>query len=153
MDTNQFETTEILLACLQERCELLEALKILAEAQAIAAGQTEVDATLGLLGRKQALLDELAAVQQKLQPYIVDDPEQRSWSTPQRRRQCQQLAERGQRLLQATMQLEQQALAQMISRRNAVAAQLQDGRDSILAHTAYMADSLLDSGTLDIGDL
>lgn len=153
MDTDQFAATETLLACLQERCELLEALKILAEAQAVAAGQTEIDATLGLLGRKQALLDELAVVQQKLQPYMADDPDQRRWSTPERRRQCQQLAQQGQRLLQATMQLEQQALEQMTSRRNAVAAQLQDGRDSILAHTAYMADSLLDSGTLDIGDL
>lgn len=153
MNANKFEYTETLLACLQERCELLEALKVLADAQALAASQTEIDTTLGLLGRKQSLLDELAAVQQRLQPYMGDDPEQRLWSSPDRRRHGQQLAEQGQRLLQATMHLEQQALEQMTSRRNAVAAQLQDGRDSILAHTAYMADSLLGSGALDIGDL
>ncbi len=150
---NKFEYTEALLAFLQERCELLEALKTLADAQAAAAGLTEIDTTLGLLGRKQSLLEELADVQEKLQPYMADDPEQRMWSSPERRRQCQQIAEQGQQLLKATMQLEHQALEQMTSRRDAVAAQLQDGSDSILAHTAYMADSLLGDSTLDFGDL
>ena len=41
----------------------------------------------------------------------------------------------------------------MTARRDAVAAQLQDGRDSILAQTAYLADSFLGDSALDIGDL
>ena len=151
--SSTFEYTETLHACMQARLELLDALKTLADAQVAAADNTEIDATLGLLARKQSLLEELAAVQEKLAPYMHDEPELRLWSSGHRRQQCQQLAEQGQQLLQATLQLEQGVLEQMTSRRDAVAAQLQDGRDSILAQTAYMADSLFGESALDIGDL
>ncbi|MEO8271114.1 MAG: hypothetical protein ABI557_15440, partial [Aureliella sp.] len=92
-------------------------------------------------------------IQIKLKPYFNDDPEQRVWKSAQHRQRCRRLADHGQRLLQETMQLEQQALREMTSRRDAVAAQLQDGKDSILAHTAYMADSFLGESALDISGL
>lgn len=149
----EFQYTEFLLHCMQERCDLLEALKTLAESQAVAASHAEIDLTLGLLGRKQALLEELAGVQHKLKPYFSDDPEQRVWRSAEHRQLCRRLADQCQRLHQETMQLEHEALQEMTSRRDAVAAQLQDGKDSILAHTAYMADSFLGESALDIGDL
>ena len=149
----EFQYTDLLLDCMQERCDLLEALKTLAESQANAAGHTEIDLTLGLLGRKQALLEELADVQLRLKPYFNDDPEQRVWKSAEHRQRCRRLADQCQRLLQETMQLEQDALQEMTLRRDAVAAQLQDGKDSILAHTAYMADSFLGQSALDISDL
>ncbi len=149
----EFQYTDFLLNCMQERCDLLEALKTLAESQAIAASHAEIDLTLGILGRKQALLEELADVQNKLKPYFNDDPEQRAWKSAEHRQRCRKLADQCQRLLQETMQLEHEALQEMTSRRDAVAAQLQDGKDSILAHTAYMADSFLGESALDIGDL
>lgn len=152
-DSAEFHYTDFLLECMRQRCELLAALKALAESQAMTAEQAEIDLTLGVLGRKQALFDELAEVQHKLQPYMHDDPQSRKWSSAQQRQRCRQLAEHGQRLLQETLHIEQHTLQQMTSRRDAVAAQLQDGQDSILAQTAYQADSLLESGSLDIADL
>ncbi|MCA9158388.1 MAG: hypothetical protein KDA72_08680 [Planctomycetales bacterium] len=149
----EFQYTDILLHCMQERCDLLEALKTLAESQANAASHTEIDLTLGLLGRKQGLLEELADVQLRLKPYFNDDPEQRVWKSAEHRQRCRRLADQCQRLLQETMQLEHEALQEMTLRRDAVAAQLQDGKDSILAHTAYMADSFLGQSALDISDL
>ena len=152
-NSTEFQYTDFLLQCMQVRCELLQGLKTLAESQAIAASHTEIDSTLGLLGRKQTLLEELAVVQQDMRPYFHDDPEQRVWKSAEHRQRCRQLSELGQRLLQETMHLEQEALQELTSRRDAVAAQLQNGRDSILAHSAYMADSLLGESTLDISDL
>lgn len=152
-NSTEFHYTDLLLQCMQQRCELLEALRTLAESQAMNVDQTEIDLTLSVLGRKQALFEELAEVQQKLQPYLQDDPESRLWSSAEQRHQCRQLAQRGQQLLQETMHIEQQTLQEMTSRRDAVAAQLQDGQDSILAQTAYQADSLLGAGVLDIADL
>lgn len=149
----EFHYTDCLLDCMRQRCELLDSLKTLAESQAMTAGHAEIDSTLGVLGRKQALFEELAEVQQKLQPYLHDDPECRLWRSAEQRQRCRQLAEQGQRLLQETMHIEQHTLQEMTSRRDAVAAQLQDGQDSILAQTAYQADSLLGAGALDIGDL
>jgi hypothetical protein len=145
--------TETLVDCMQERLELLEALRALADAQAAASEHPEIDTTLSLLARKQALLQELANIQEKLSPYMRDDPNQRLWSSSDRRQHCQQLADQGQHLLQATLQLEQHSLEKMTSRRDAVAAQLRDGQDSILAHTAYRADQLLGESILDISSI
>lgn len=152
-DSAEFQYTDLLLGCMRQRCEILEALRTLAESQAMTAGQAEIDLMLGVLGRKQALFEELADVQRLLQPYMHDDPESRLWRTPQQRQQCRQLAELGQRILRETMHIEQQTLEDMTLRRDAVATQLQDGQDSILAQTAYRADSLLGEGTLDIANL
>lgn len=149
----EFHYTDFLLDCMRQRRELLETLKTLAESQAMTAEQTEIDLTLGVLGRKQALFEELADVQRLLQPYMHDDPESRLWRSAEQRERCRQLAEQGQRLLRETMHIEQLTLQEMTSRRDAVAAQLQDGQDSILAQTAYQADSMLGAGALDIADL
>lgn len=152
-NSTEFRYTDFLLECMRQRCELLDALKTLAESQAMTAGQAEIDLTLGVLGRKQALFEELAEVHQKLKPYLTDDPESRLWRSAEQRQHCRQLAEHGQHLLQQTMHIEQQTLQEMTSRRDAVAAQLQDGQDSILAQSAYQADNLLGAGMLDIADL
>lgn len=152
-DSADFQYTDFLIGCMHQRCKLLEALKTLSESQSIAASHSEIDQTLGLLGRKQALLAELADVQTKLKPYFSDDPAQRVWRSSEHRMRCRSLADQCQRLLQETMRLDHEALQQMTARRDAVAAQLRDGRDSILARTAYMADSFLEESALDIGDL
>lgn len=152
-NSTEFHYTDFLHQCMRQRCELLEALKTLAESQAMNVDQAQIDLTLSVLGRKQALFEELAEVQQKLQPYLQDDPQSRLWRSTEQRQQCRQLAQRGQQLLQETMHIEQQTLQEMTSRRDAVAAQLQDGQDSILAQTAYQADSVLGAGVLDIADL
>ena len=145
--------TETLVACLEQRLELLEALKALSDVQASVTDEADVNTTLGLLARKQALLDELNEVQQRLLPYLDDDPEQRQWPSHERRLYCQRVAEQGQRLLQATLQNDQHTLDKISSRRDAVAAQLRDGQDSILAQNAYQSDQLLGSSTLDIGGI
>jgi hypothetical protein len=145
--------TETLVGYMQERLELLEALRALADAQAAASEHPEIDTTLSLLARKQTLLQDLANIQVKLSPYMHDEPSQRLWSSASRRQYCQKLADQGQQLLQATLQVEQHSLEKMTSRRDAIAAQLRDGQDSILAHTAYMADQMLGESVLDISSI
>lgn len=145
--------TQTLVACMEQRLELLEALKALSDVQASVADEADVNTTLGILARKQALLDELNEVQQRLEPYLHDDPEQRVWPSQERRAYCQRIADQGQRWLQATLQIEQITLDKVSSRRDAVAAQLRDGQDSILAQNAYQSDQLFGSSTLDIGGI
>ncbi len=153
LDRHTTEYTENLLQCMQDRLGALTALRQLADSQADAATGGDVNVTLGILARKQTLLDQLSVIQQRLQPFFDDDPEARVWTSPERREACRQHAYEGSRLLQEIMQLEKTALDEMAGRREAVAAQLQDGKDSILAHTAYTADSMLCESALDIGDL
>jgi len=50
------------------------------------------------------------------------------------------------------MQLEEKTISLVEEKRNAVAAQLQSGSDSVLASSAYQADLQLEEGQLDISD-
>ncbi|MCA9134145.1 MAG: hypothetical protein KDA45_13350 [Planctomycetales bacterium] len=153
LDPTSIHYTEFLLQCMQDRLEVLHALHSVTNSQMQVAVHGEVDTTLGLLASKQSLIDELTMVQQRLHPYFNDDPEARVWQSPQRHDQCRQLAAEGGRLLQEIIHLEKNALEEISGRREAIAAQLQDGQDSILARTAYAADNLLATSTLDVGNL
>jgi hypothetical protein len=138
---------------MQERLEVARALHKLAESQAAAARSSDINLTLGILARKQSLLEELAVVQARLTPYFEDVPEDRLWASPLRRQVCRQIAEEGSQLLHASMRIDQSAIDELSSRREAVAAQLQAGQDSILASSAYTAGELLCTSALDIADL
>ncbi len=150
---DKYAYTEQLFACMFQRYELLDALNTLAETQSLIASQNDVDVMLGLLARKQTLLEELAAVQERLEPYFTDQPDERVWQSSARRELCRKYSEQGQLLLAAIMQLEEGALTELTSRREAVAAQLQDGKDSIIASTAYRTDNVLGNSRLDIDNL
>lgn len=145
--------TEFLLQCMLQRLELLRALVELAEAQQQAVSQNATDATLGILARKQSLIAELLDSQAALQPYMHDDPEQRCWRSPQRRQECRDAAEEGKQLLLQIARIDQSALESLTSRRDAIAAQLQEGKDSTLAKSAYTADRVFQESNLDILDL
>jgi hypothetical protein len=153
LDPQTTEYTEVLLQCLQTRLELIKSLRTLSDSQSQAALHADVGVTLGILSRKQSLLADLSALQERMQPYYADDPETRVWSSPERRAYGQRISDEGSQLLQQAMQLEQAALDSMSNQRDAVAAQLQNGKDSILARTAYTADHLLSQSALDVSDL
>lgn len=152
-DASTTAYTEFLLQCMLQRVELLRALVELAEAQQQAVSQNATDATLGILARKQSLIAELLESQAALQPYMYDDPEQRCWRSPQRRQECRDAAEEGKQLLLQIARIDQTSLESLTSRRDAIAAQLQEGKDSTLAQSAYTADRVFQEGSLDILDL
>ncbi len=147
------ERTDLLFQLIEKRFHLAAALCQLAEAQYSAAAQDDIDVTLGFLTRKQAILGDLSVIQQQLQPYMNDDPDSRQWRCADLRSRCQQLSGEGSRFLKEAAQLEENTLQKFTTKREAIAAQLQDGRDSILASSAYTAGEVLDGGQLDISDL
>ena len=109
-DPQSTQYTEFLLHCLQERLKLLKAIRSLSDSQSQAALHGDVEVTLGLLARKQSLLEELSVLQSRLQPYHMDNPEDRVWLSAERRVYCQQISEECRHLLNQAMQLEQSAL-------------------------------------------
>lgn len=147
------EYTEALLHYMQQRFDIASAVKQLSEATATASRDGDANVTLGFISRKQGLLENLESVQQQLALYLNDDPETRVWSSPQRRQQCRQLSEQGTRILQETAQIEESAIQEMTTKRDAIAAQLQDGRDSTIARTVYGTSDALSNGGLDVSDL
>ena len=73
------EYTERLSHLLQERLDLAIAIKQISDSQIQAARSGEVNVTLGLIARKQSLLEQLEQLRQGMQPYYLDDPDRRQW--------------------------------------------------------------------------
>ncbi len=153
VDTNSTAGTNLLLQYMQQRRDILYALRLLTDSQTQAARSADVNVTLGILSRKESLISELTALLQLLQPFHADDPDQRQWSSAEARAQCRRLAEEGDRLLEETVRIEESTLAEVTSQRDALAAQLQNGKDSILAHNAYTAGVTLNESSLDLSNL
>jgi hypothetical protein len=147
----QIARTERLVEAMRERLELLQELQALLISGDIPHLE-DGGLLLALLGRKSAVIDRLNENQAVLREFENENPEERHWQSPQRRAECQQLADGGARLLREIIQSENLLLNMLTDRRDAIAAQLQQGRDLVLAAHAYSAGSVLESGSLDILD-
>jgi hypothetical protein len=145
--------TELLLHCMRQRRDILLALRGLTTTQRESSAASDPTVTLGILSRKSTLLDELAFIHQQLRPFHHDDPEQRYWAIPEQRQQCQLLADEGQQLLREIIDIEQATVQAITTHRDAVAAQLQNGTDSVLANNAYTAGEQLHASSLDLSNL
>ncbi len=135
---------------IERQLEILSALLVLAQQQSGCLGVDDVEVLLSMLARKQPLLAELLELQSQLRPYRDVAPEQRTWQSAAQRESCQQIAEACAHTHQEILRLETSTLSELEQHRNAIAAQLQDGRDATLASTAYSAESMLDECSFDL---
>lgn len=131
--------TARLAALVSAKLQVLEILARLSRRQLelIAAGETP--ALLKLLTAKETVLSQLQALERQLDPFRGEDPDRRAWASPAARAACQKEADRANVLLAEAMQLERQAEAAMIARRDAAAAALSLAQDAADARTAYGA--------------
>jgi len=95
---------------------------------------------LKLLATKQTMIAVLQQVERELVPFHADDPETRTWTSPEERTQCAQQAAECNRLLQEIVELERHCAERMTTRRNEVAAQLQQVNAAGQARDAYEAN-------------
>lgn len=146
-DVNYTDTLHALMAA---KLEVLEQLCALAKQQATVTQSGDATILLSFLSRKQPLMDRLGELQGQLAIYVDDDPTARVWRSPELRQQCRVASEQSQQLLAEIVLLEKQSLDQMSERRDALAAQLQDGRDGKLAAQAYHSSTSLAEGSLDL---
>lgn len=128
-----------LAALVSAKLQVLEILATLSRRQIelIAAGDTP--ALLKLLTAKETVLAQLTALERQLDPFRSEDPERRTWRSPAERAACQHQADRANALLAEAMQLERQAEAAMIARRDAAALALSAAQVAADARTAYAA--------------
>ncbi len=150
MTPSSLQHTERLTALTNAKVEVLEKLRDLARVQAEVTRSCDATELLNFLSRKQPLMDQLAAVQSELNVYSQDDPDQRQWRSSEARQSCRKQVERCQLVLSEIVLLEKQTLDEMIERRDAIASQLQNGRDATAAATAYRTSEYLVEGSLDL---
>ncbi len=119
-------------------------LQIMQLLRKLAAQQLEVitggDMTnlLKLLAAKQTVMDQLAKVEQQLDPYRGQDPETRDWPSTAVREECQRNVETCNELLSEVMRLEKQGEMEMVRRRDAASVQLAGMHGASEARHAYV---------------
>ena len=126
-----------LAALISGKRQVLEILTRLSRRQLelIAGGDSGV--LVKLLTAKETVLSQLQTIERQLHAFRDEDPETRVWNTPADRVACQRDADRANALLAEALDLERQAEAAMISRRDATAAALAAAQGAADARTAY----------------
>lgn len=102
----------------------------------------ETTTLLKLLAAKQTIIADLQHVERELAPFHAEDPAARIWPSPTGRAECARLADECNRLLEAIVELERHCGERMTTRRNEVAAQLQQVNAAGQARDAYEANRL-----------
>lgn len=136
-DSHPFARTEQLFALMEAKRALLADLRTLAVMQGEAIDKQDISELLTLLARKQVLMDRLMTLQQHLVSYQGEDPELRIWSSPDRRKACQEAKRTCDQWIQEILVMEQRAAEEMTAQRDAVAGQLLQASDSMRLSRAY----------------
>ncbi len=153
LDRSTSDYTDRLLTLMTVKLELVESLYALSASQNALLPGEDVSSLLGVIARRETLIDQLSHVQQELEPYQTDDPDQRIWRTSDRRDTCRQVVGKIEKLLKEVLRLDGQTLDTMCQRRDIIAAELRYGQDSNLTERAYATSESLQQSVLDINDL
>ncbi len=145
--------TTRLLSLIERRYDLIRDLVVLTDTQALVSTSEDASTTLGILARKDTLIDQLRQINTHLEPYRGEDPNQRVWPSRQHRQRCQEIAEQSDQLLKEIIEMDEQTIQAMQRSRDAVSAQLRCVEDSLSAQRAYSAERQLSESVLDVSDL
>jgi len=136
-DAQPFARTEQLFALMEAKHSVLADLRTLAVTQSEAIHKQDISELLNLLARKQVLMDRLMTLQQRFVTFQDEDPELRIWSSPDRRKACQETKRTCDQWIQEILVMEQRAADEMTAQRDAVAGQLLQVSDSMRLSRAY----------------
>lgn len=119
--------------------EVLSQLREVGERQTDLINHGDTASLLKLLAAKQQLISSLQCLERELTPFYAEDPDQRSWASPQDRAQCAAQAAECNALLEEIVQLEKQGAERMTARRNEAAHQLERAHAAAHVRSAYQA--------------
>lgn len=97
----------------------------------------DMNSLMSLLSRKQMLMDSLTEVQHQLSDFAHEDPELRNWSSIDRRKECQQMVARCEKLVSELLVMEGRSIDNMTLQRERVASQLLQNADASRIVQAY----------------
>ncbi|MFY8200071.1 MAG: hypothetical protein ACOVLE_05345 [Pirellula staleyi] len=135
-------STNHLYSLIESKLHLLTEMQGLSMAQSDLVAKQDMSALMTLLSRKQDLMGRLLHIQSQLVPFQPQDPEQRVWADPARRKTCQKRIARCDQLLQQMIIMETRSLDTMNLQREIGAAQLQQKTNASTLQHAYQAGEL-----------
>lgn len=124
MSSNDIQTTDQLLYCMQSKLELVERLYELTCQQMECLETTEVERLLSVLGQKQFVFDQIQELRQELEPLLELDPDQRSWSSEGRRQECRALVGQCGARMREILTMEEASLGRLNERKQLISDQL-----------------------------
>ncbi|HZZ73690.1 MAG TPA: hypothetical protein VFE24_15675 [Pirellulales bacterium] len=98
----------------------------------------EMSQLFKVLSAKQRVLANLQGVEQSLDPFREQDPEQRRWCSAEARQEAADVTRRCEWLLSQIMQQEKQSESRLLVRRNDAAEQLHGLHQGTASRTAYV---------------
>jgi hypothetical protein len=131
--------TEQLAEIMRARCQRLADLVYLCRRQLELIDSGDMSLLLKVLSAKQRLLSELQTLERGLDPFRQQQPEDRQWSSPERRDACAADRDESNRSLAQVFQLEQRSSARLAERRDAAAAGMARLHSAHEACGAYLA--------------
>lgn len=142
--------TDRLAELVAQKREILTQLHGLTERQWQLIRDGDMARLLSLLAAKQSFLNHLQKVERHIDPFRMQDPEQRQWRSPTLRQEVRRAASESEALLEQILKVEQQCESQMTHRRDDAAARLQGIHDSTQARAAYLQGEMMRPSQLDI---
>jgi hypothetical protein len=110
-------------------------------------GMTEL---LDVLAAKQQVLLQLQRIERELDPFRGQDPESRSWTSPERRAECAAMVAACESLLGQIIAREKESETALLRRRDEAAAQLEGTRSASAARASYLARCQVAAAQLDL---
>lgn len=143
-DTLSIQATERLFSLFETKLHLLRELQALALEQSSLVAQHDMTALMTVLSRKQSIMESINQIQEQLAKYRDDDPEQRTWSSQERRKECQAIVHECDALVQALIVQENRSIDDMAAHKDGIHSQLQQNAAASQVQKAYSNSPLSD---------
>ena len=137
-DGDRCMSTKQLAELIDQKRDVLLQLRQLGRQQSGLIRADDINNLLVLLSAKQTLLNQLHAVERRLEPYRHQDPDARAWATPADRQHCAEVARQCGALLAEIVQTERDSEQEMERRRDVAAARLEETGSAAEARRAYV---------------
>jgi flagellar biosynthesis/type III secretory pathway chaperone len=142
--------TDVLSDLIRQKHRCLEHLSAMGRKQLdLVRGDATTD-LLDVLAAKQRVLFQLQRIERELDPFRHQDPEERSWRSPEERTECAAIVAACEALLGEIIARERQSEAELIERRDEAAARLEGTHTASAARSGYLAPSRARVGQLDV---
>lgn len=129
-------STDRLVELIDQKHRLLTQMLAVGRRQSELIDAGDVSSLLRLLAAKQQLIAALRVVERELDPFRGDDPDRRTWASPEARLRCAEGAEACRRMLDEVLAMERDQEQRMSERRDGLTDRL---RRTQHAHNAALA--------------
>jgi hypothetical protein len=133
--------TDLLAQLIDAKQQVLRQLLDVSRRQQQIIAEKELTSLFSVLSAKQQILQVLQKIDQQLEPFRGDDPQQRQWRTESDRVRCREQAARCEAILKEILSLEKAAELSMVEQREQTATEIAAFQHHAQAERAYVGSS------------